>query len=123
MDTLTEYKLVDDAAYPIGPPIGYTKETDTIVIPPSRIRGRIHTIHTPSNEWGTPVNSPQTSGRFKATISEYGRLRIDNSGCDEFWLEIDMPEIMQVIQEHMYHPDGTIAQESGAEFKEKQVTQ
>jgi hypothetical protein len=115
----TEYKLTDDQCYPIGPSMTYNQESDSIEIPPSRIRGRISMVN--HSQWDPPTAPRMTTGQFRATISDTGRLRVDNLGCLEFWLEIDMPEIMRVIQEHMYHPDGTIAQNLSHDFKGLQM--
>jgi hypothetical protein len=117
MDTDHTYQLTDEKCYPIGPDMSYDSASDAVNIPPERIRGRIAVTHPSYDPYTEPQQRAETNGQFVASISCYGRLRIDNLGCPEFWLEIDMPELMKIIQAHMYHPEGPIMYDVSTDFK------
>jgi hypothetical protein len=87
MDTTCE--LVFEEYYPNGPGLIYDSKKKQIQIPACRLRGSI------------------SQGQYSATISQNGRLRVNNTNNKAFWLEIDIPEILEIVKTYVQEPEKT----------------
>ena len=95
----------------------YSLCKDDVHIPPSNIRGRIEP--PPNYNQAGLFNSSRVehprNGVFTAHLNtQTGKIRVDHTGIESFWLEIDVKELADVWLNAKYHPDNSFAKELAA---------
>lgn len=95
-----------DEAVRFGVASAYDLHEDDIHIPPSRIRGR--------------TSQPTAAGTHFTACVRDGKLRVDHTGDEAFWLEMDLPSVlMEPYMAWRYRPDGEVAQRAAKRFKKQ----
>lgn len=92
----------------------YALSKDDIHIPPAKIRGRVEPSRNGDGDLGR-----DRPGVFTAHLdTQNGKIRVDHTGNEGFWLEIDVKELAEVWLNAKYHPDNSIPHELASKHRE-----